>query len=517
MGQLDGRLARAQLSAPLVAHQQPRPRQVLDHRLQLGGGIALARQLAGRARLAGVPGALAEGDEAQEDAARDLLPRRRQLAEASIGVARHRRPQPAAALAAQPLVGGQREQAPLALLPQLHQRRLQKRQGLRRDLGLAEEALHQRRLEVDPGGARRSHDGGAQRLAAQRVDQAVRHGAAAPQRAGHQLAEKVGAQAQDQLTPRLGAQLAERGEEALARVGLGEGEGLLELIDHHEQAGAVSARGQERGGAPAPLARARRPGLALGGQRLLEPLQRVRAGAQLAHEQGGPRALGELGQEPGAHQRGLARARGADEDQGALLGGEARRQIGELLLAPEQQRGVALAERAHAGIGAGDALLPAGARAARLAQALRQLGQRRLAARRIAQVDRDMGAQPQRRRAVLEHERDHPRLARHRGVAGQRRGVLRPGRRRGGRRDHHEGGAARRDVALERLEGQLAERQPARQADVTGGEAEREAERGEQLAVHEPVVGVGVNDKERRKSRCERLGRVGHHVVSFCG
>ena len=258
--------------------------------------------------------------------------------------------------------------------PQPHQRELEQRERTHATLALQHEILdetarprlaqHVRRpLDgLDELGLRHLRD--PERLVAERV----RKAAVRAERAGEVIAHREHHR-DDAVGLRGGVR--ERGQERRAR-GLGRAlrEQLLELVDEHDHAGLGSAErlrgtvervhrvrrsapGVRRGAVASP-GRGREPGQDIG-----QPLQRVRARPQYQHV-GVARPLhglaDELREQPGAHQRGLPRARGPQDGKQARRLASLERmqpdpQPPHQVVAAEEQLAVGLAECIEPAVG----------------------------------------------------------------------------------------------------------------------------------------------------------------------
>ena len=276
------------------------------------------------------------------------------LAQALVGVlgeARHR-PLDAAGL----LVDAAAKRAAVALLPELDEGCGEQRQAAGLAGDVADQRRDESRLDTQAGPAAGQLDRPAQLVAAHRPDQdlvgahqrreigvlgAARIEVAADREHDHQpLVGVAGA---------LDQRVEERG--ALGLVATGD-EGLLELVDQEHQALAglepVERVGDPRRGVLAPRLR-HRPGEGPRelGQRALarahhRPPPALRAGDD---------PVGQRRQEAGAHGRGLAAARGADDgEQGRA--DQAGDELGDQALAAEEVLGVGGIERRQAAEGA---------------------------------------------------------------------------------------------------------------------------------------------------------------------
>ncbi len=189
--------------------------------------------------------ALAGGDEPQEDGARGVP-----LGVGELLVGRLRQPGHSAPHPPGPLVGVQADPAAVPVLPQLHKRGREQRQpaGLVGDL--LDDGVDERGLEAEPGPARRELDRAAELLARERADQhVVRREPLGELRIRRAVCVVVAPDPEDDRhalgpSPRGAGELVDELDPLLfagAR-----GEGLLELVDHQDEA-SVRGGGGENG------------------------------------------------------------------------------------------------------------------------------------------------------------------------------------------------------------------------------------------------------------------------------
>ena len=324
-----------------------------DHRVDL---VLLARagdQLGPGGATAGVLGALAGLGEAQQHAAGDGLALGAHAAVDRVGAAGQGPLDPARGG-----VGLEGQRPAAAALPDLEQQVLHQREGPGAVGDVGEDAAREPGLELEAGPLGRLLDGPAQ---AARVQRAEQHLLGGDERAQlgvlGQAAVEVGTHRDhDHRAPAGDAgrvhQVAEEGR-ALALVGA-EGEGLLELVDDHEDALVVRAAverprdgqveaalvGSEVGGARRARARA---GGAAGRRAPRAGAGRAPGSARARTRRPGSAPRRIAGTSPAATTRALAAARGAEDGQEA---GRAQPldQARDVLLAAEEEVGVLLAE-----------------------------------------------------------------------------------------------------------------------------------------------------------------------------
>jgi hypothetical protein len=401
-------------------------------REQPGGGEALddERRVAGevgeqRPQRDAAAGAL-RGDQAEEQRARRLLPRRGEAGEHLVGVGGER-----AGDAADLLVRAPREPAahPVAPLPEQAERELQHRQRRRLVADGGEDVLDELRLvERIAHLGERAQDDLAQHLLAGAAEH--EHARERLAELGHlgEPAEEVVARREDDAhrLPGIVGGAAQGAKEATPILGAGgERDQLLELVDEQHEPHAALARP-----APQDLAEERRALAQRGGQRrrvagLVLVLWRLGLGggpqgpprqARLAldHHLGepgervgaDPRAeeppvglLAQARQEPRAHERALAGARRADHGKERLRA-HPLRGVRELGVAAEEEprlrlvEGEQAAERAHV-------VAPRGARRDELRQHRRDLRRRGPRRGRLVEAAEDEVEERRRRVAAL--------------------------------------------------------------------------------------------------------------------
>ena len=292
----------------LVQGDQP----ALAERRQRGGGVRVALEVElGEGNPAADEGNLVAGlREPQKNP-----PRRLRLARTQAGVGLLGKPGDGPAHAAAALVGGRAQRAPVALPPQLDERRRKEREptGLARHVG--DERIGELRLDRQPRERRRALDGPPQLFRAHRADQ---HLAGGRQRRQLRVRRAASVVVGPQREQHERAGLRGRHQRVEERHPLGlvatRGERLLELIhgDHQPlRPGRLPQRPleQRRG----PLARA---------QQRLAPAVGPRE-----------RAAGQRRQQPRAQGRGLAAARRPDDHE-QRRAGQPRDELAEEPLAP---------------------------------------------------------------------------------------------------------------------------------------------------------------------------------------
>jgi len=143
--------------------------QVVDHRVDLLGRIARGCERGPRLLAARRRGAIAELDQAQQHASRDVPPGRRELVQRAVGSPRHHHGEAGPYPIAHRVVLGQAQHAAGPVLPELQQGVLQERQRAGLVGHVVQQALDEHRLEVDAERPRRRLDRRTQVVATQRA------------------------------------------------------------------------------------------------------------------------------------------------------------------------------------------------------------------------------------------------------------------------------------------------------------------------------------------------------------